>query len=105
MITKKPQTEQSARWYPSSHQLKDPQSSERAFRNLLDMFYQLQDSHATLQSQIKQNDSSKEAVPAQTNTASITRVLGLPVEPSDTTQLADGTVLTYVAATRSFKFL
>jgi len=96
-------TEQNSRWYPSSHQLKDPQSTERSFRNLLDMFYQLQDSHAELQSKVKQN--GKEAVPAQTNTASITRVLGLPVEPSDTTQLADGTVLTYVAATRSFKFL
>ena len=95
--------EQNARWYPSHTQLKDPQSTERSFRNLLDMFYQLQDSHAELKSQVKQN--GKEAVPAQTNTASITRVLGLPVEPSDTTQLADGTVLTYVAATRSFKFL
>jgi hypothetical protein len=69
------------------------------------MFYELQDSHAELQSQLKQNEgANKEAVPAG-NTASITRVLGLPVEPSDTTQLADGTVLTYVAATRSFKFL
>ena len=94
---------QNARWYPSDNQLKDPKSTERSFRNLLDMFYQLQDSHAELKSQVKQN--GKEAVPAQTNTASITRVLGLPVEPSDTTQLADGTVLTYVAATRSFKFL
>jgi hypothetical protein len=105
--------EQSAKWYPSSNQLKDPQSTERSFRNLLDMFYQLQDSHAALQSHVKQNGAggagngavgaSKEAVPAG-NSASITRVLGLPVEPSDTTQLADGTVLTYVAATRSFKF-
>ena len=97
------QVEQNARWFPSHEQLKDPQSTERSFRNLLDMFYQLQDSHAELQSHVKQ--SNKEAVPAQTNTASITRVLGLPVEPSDTTQLADGTVLTYVAATRSFRFL
>lgn len=95
--------EQDVRWYPSANQLKDPQSSERSFRQLLDMFYQLHDSHTTLQAQVKQG-ANKEAVPAG-NSASITRMLGLPVEPSDTTKLADGTVLTYVAATRSFKFL
>jgi hypothetical protein len=39
------------------------------------------------------------------NSAAVTNILGLPISPSDTTQLADGTKLTYVAATRSFKFL
>jgi hypothetical protein len=39
------------------------------------------------------------------NSAAVTNILGLPIEPSDTTQLADGTSLKYVAATRSFKFL
>jgi len=94
------------KWYPSSSQLKDPQSNERAFRETLRMLYELQDSHAALQAQLKGN--SKEAVPAganTTNSASVTRLLGLPVQPSDTTQLADGTVLTYVAATRSFRFM
>jgi len=90
-------------WYPSSHQLKTPEDTERTLREVLRQFYTLRDSHAALQDQVKQ--SNKEAVPAQTNTASITRFLGLPVDPSDTTKLADGTVLTYVAATRSFKFL
>jgi len=47
-------SEKSTRWYPSSEQLKDPQSSERAFRNLLDMFYQLQDSHSALQAKVDQ---------------------------------------------------
>ena len=100
------QVEQNARWFPSHEQLKDPQSTERSFRNLLDMFYQLQDSHAELQSHVKQ--SNKEAVPASTNTtntASTQRFLGLPVKPSDTTDLADGTVLTYVKANRWFEFL
>lgn len=96
--------DKNARWYPSHAQLKDPQSTESSFRQVLDMFYQLHDSHMALQEQIKAQGANKEAVPAG-NTASITRVLGLPVEPSDTTQLADGTVLTYVAATRSFRFL
>jgi len=85
--------ENSTRWYPSHDQLKDPQSTERSFRETLRMLYELQDSHAALQAQLKQ--SNKEAVPAQTNTASIQRFLGLPVEPADTTQLADGVVPTY----------
>jgi len=99
--------EKNARWYPTTTQLKDPQSTERSFRQLLTMFYDLHDSHTALQAQVKQGGTqgaNKEAVPAG-NSASITRMLGLPVEPSDTTKLADGTVLTYVAATRSFKFL
>jgi hypothetical protein len=97
--------EREVRWYPSHIQLKDPQSTERAFREVMRMFYELQDSHRELQSQVKNgaNGASKEAVPAG-NTASITRLLGLPVEPSDTTQLADGTVLTYSATTRTFRF-
>ena len=80
--------EKQARWYPSHAQLKDPQSTERSMREVLRMLYELQDSHAALQSQVKNGQSA----PAQpTNTASNTNLLGLPVEPSDTTQLADGT--------------
>jgi hypothetical protein len=96
-------TEKDIRWYPSSNQLKDPSSTERSFRQLLDMFYSLHDSHTALQSQVKQNGQPAQAQP--TSAASNTRLLGLPVEPSDTTQLADGTVLTYVKATRKFQFL
>ena len=95
---------QQNRWYPSADQLKDPQSTERSVREILRQLYDLQDSHAALQAHIKQNGTGKEAVPAG-NSASITRILGLPVQPSDTTQLTDGTVLTYVAAERTFKFL
>ena len=95
--------ENSTRWYPSHDQLKDPKSTERSFRETLRMLYELQDSHAALQAQRKQN--SKEAVPATANTASEQRFLGLPVKPSDTTQLQDGTVLTYVKGSRWFEFL
>lgn len=91
------------RWYPSADQLKDPQSTERSFRELLRMFYDLHDSHTALQAQVKQN--GQPAAAPSTNTASVQRLLGLPVEPSDTTQLTDGTVLTYVKSTRSFKFM
>jgi len=80
-------------WYPSSHQLKTPEDTERTLREVLRQFYTLRDSHAALQDQVKQN--SKEAVPAQTNTASVQRFLGLPVEPADTTQLTNGAVPTY----------
>jgi hypothetical protein len=95
--------EQMARWYPSPHQLKDPQSTERAFRQVLDMFYSLHDSHTALQSQVKQGSEPAQA--QSPNTASEQRFLGLPVKPSDTTQLADGTVLTFVKASRRFEFL
>ena len=91
------------RWFPSHEQLKDPQSTERSFRETLRMLYDLQDSHAALQAQIKDR-AGKEAVPAETNTASVSRLLGLPIIPSDTTQLADGTVLTYKASQRAFVF-
>jgi hypothetical protein len=42
--------------------------------------------------------------PSPTN-AAITRMLGLPVIPDDTTTLTDGNVLTYVKASRAFRFL
>jgi hypothetical protein len=94
---------ENARWYPSHAQLKDPQTTERSFRQVLDMFYQLQDSHAALQEKIGKQSSQSTSTP--TNTASVTNMLGLPVHPADTTQLADGTKLTYVAAKRRFEFL
>ena len=87
-----------SRWYPSSAQLRDPQATERSFRNLLDMFYQLQDS----QPQVSQ--PSQPAASVSTDTASITRLLGLPVQPADTTQLTDATVLTYDKLNRRFNF-
>ena len=40
----------------------------------------------------------------QVNTAAVTNILGLPIVPSDTSQLVDGTQLTFVKATRSFRF-
>src|SRR5262249_24373368 len=95
-------TTPTTRWYPSHAQLKDPQSTERAFREALRMFNDLHDSHTALQVQVKQNGQAPAQQP--TNTASVTRLLGLPVIPSDTTQLADGTVLTYKAAQRAFVF-
>jgi hypothetical protein len=39
------------------------------------------------------------------DTASKTKILGLPVFPSDTSQLASGSILTYDLANRQFKFI
>jgi hypothetical protein len=90
-------------WWPSPHQLTNPKELEQAFRETLRQLYELRNSHAALQEKI--GKQSSQPVVTSTNTASISRLLGLPIDPSDTTQLADGTVLTYVAATRSFKFM
>ena len=64
------------------------------------MFYELKQ-------QVDEMHKKTSTPPAQVNenNAAITRILGLPVEPSDTSQLADGATLKYVAATRSFKFV
>jgi len=88
-----------AKWYPSHVQLSSPQETERAFRETLRQLYELQDKFDRLHKQVNT------PAPAQpTNTAAVTRLLGLPVEPTDTSQLANGTVLTYHAATRTFRF-
>jgi hypothetical protein len=93
-------------WYPSTQQLKDPASVEQAFRETLRQFYEMrtrvEDLHAKVN---KPKVAGTKATQLPVNTASDTKILGLPVEPSDTTQLQDGTVLTYVAATRTFRFL
>lgn len=88
-----------SRWYPSSSQLTTPDEHERAMRETLRQLYDLQDKFNELHKKV-----NTPAPAQQTNTAAVTRILGLPIKPSDTSQLADGTVLTYVAATRSFEF-
>ncbi len=95
-----------AKWYPSSEQLKDPQSTERAFREILRMHYALTEQVGTLHKKVDTMPAMAGTKASQVpNTAAVTNLLGLPIDPSDTTQLADGTKLTYVAATRSFRFL
>ncbi len=71
------------------------------------MFYDLQDSHTALKAKVNSPPvvGTRASQVPQVNTAAVTNMLGLPVEPSDTTQLTDGTKLTYVAAERKFKFL
>jgi hypothetical protein len=95
-----------ARWYPSAKQLGKPEETERALREILRMHYSLSDRVGTLHETVSKMPAIAGTKASQVpNSAAVTNILGLPIEPSDTTQLADGTSLKYVAATRSFKFL
>ena len=91
-----------ANWFPSTQQLSSPDELERSFRETLRQLYSMQDKVDELHKKVNAPAPKQTGNP---NTASASKILGLPVEPSDTSQLADGTVLTYVLATRSFKFL
>jgi hypothetical protein len=96
--------ESQERWYPTINQLGDAPSLERAFREVLRLHYQTVDQLNELRSSMKTPTGGGAGPGAAVNTAAITNLLGLPVQPSDTTTLADGATLKYVKATRSFKF-
>src|SRR5438034_9313143 len=97
--------EKTIRWYPTHLQLKDPQSIERAFREVLRMFYGMEDRVNEMHGKVNSSPAPTTPPATKTNTASITNILGLPIFPADTTQLADGTKLTWVATKRRFEFL
>ncbi len=93
-------------WYPSHLQLDTPQKLERTLREVLRLHYAQRDTVNALHTKVNAPTvAGTRASQVPTNTAAVTNILGLPIVPSDTTQLADGTKLTYVKATRSFKFL
>jgi hypothetical protein len=95
-----------AKWFPSKNQLGTPDELERAFREVLRLHYassnKLNTLHDTVGKMPQMAGTKASQVP---NSAAVTNVLGLPIFPADTTQLADGTKLTYVAASRRFEFL
>ena len=88
-----------SKWYPTVQQLDSPDAIERSTREILRMLYDVQDKVNADPPTSKTNGT-----PSPTN-AAITRMLGLPVIPDDTTTLANGNVLTYVKASRAFRFL
>jgi len=97
------------RWYPTQDQLKDPQATQRAMKQVLDQLYSLQDAHAKLSAdhaalKARVPDASKNPFPPGSGPAD-TLVCGLPVQPIDTQTLADGTKLTFVKASGNFKFM
>src|SRR5882724_1056688 len=98
--------EQLKDWYPSSNQLIDPAKLEQAFREVLRLHYAQRDKVNDLHQKVNSPTvAGTKASQVPVNTASITNILGLPIFPSDTTQLLDGTKLTWVAASRRFEFL
>jgi hypothetical protein len=94
-----------AKWYPSAKQLGKPEETERALREILRMHYSLSDRVGTLHETVNRMPQMAGTKASQVpNSAAVTNVLGLPIVPSDTTQLADATVLTYDKAGRRFVF-
>jgi len=96
--------EQLKDWYPSANQLTDPAKLEQAFREVLRLHYSERGRVDGLHAKVN-TPAKLVPPPSQSQTASITNILGLPIFPSDTTQLADGTKLTWVAASKRFEFL
>jgi hypothetical protein len=81
-------------WYPSQEQLKDPVSTERSLRRVLQIVYGMRN--------VSTVPSGKSG--AAEPSSFISAINGLPVEPFDPTTLTDGTKLTWVAANRRFEF-
>ena len=81
-------------WYPSQEQLKDPVSTERSLRRVLQIVYGMRNVSTV-------PGAGKSGTGPQSFGSAIN---GLPVEPFDPTTLTDGTKLTWVAANRRFEF-
>lgn len=91
------------RWFPSQQQLRDPSSLERSFRQLLEKHYSLQDQFDAMREQMAKPASTKPATTTNSGPAD-TKLLGLNVEPVDTTSLANGATLKYNKARGTFSF-
>lgn len=93
-------------WYPTTNQIGKPADLERTLRRVLQLHYDLSERVAGMakEQQAALVAGTKASQVPPVNTAAVTNMLGLPIVPSDTTQLADGTKLTYVAASRNFQF-
>ena len=96
------------RWYPTQDQLKDPQATQRAMKQVLDQLYSLQDAHAKLSAdhaalKAKVPDASKNPFPPGSGPTD-TVLLGLPVVSVDTNSLANGAALKYNKSSGNFSF-
>jgi hypothetical protein len=97
-------------WYPQADQLKDPATTARALKQVLDQFYALQDQHDALR---KAHNELQSKVGSGTTGTSVhppgsgpsdSMVLGLRILPVDVQTLADGTKLTFVKKDGNFQF-
>jgi hypothetical protein len=94
------------RWYPSREQLKDPESTERAFRQLLTQHYDLQDQVKGLHEKLSKSDTTapSKGAPPPGSGPTDTQLLGLRVVPVDTQTLANGATLKFNKANGNFEF-
>jgi hypothetical protein len=95
------------RWYPQADQLKDPHTTQRAMKQVLDQLYTLQDQHSALQAshtalQSKVGKTQEGPPPGSGPTDS--QIVGLRVAPVDTNTLANGATLKFVKASGHFEF-
>ena len=94
-----------SRWYPQADQLKDPATTQRTMKQVLDQLYTLQDQHAELQKSHAELQSKVTASgTTEVNGPANTKLLGLNVAPVDTNSLANGATLKYNKATGNFSF-
>jgi hypothetical protein len=102
-----------SRWYPSQNQLRDPVTTERSFRQVLDQLYALADSHAALTKKVAGMESASSAAAKSAEKSPFppgsgptdSAICGLRVAPVDTASLADGTKLTFVKAANNLQFM
>lgn len=93
------------RWYPQADQLKDPHTTQRALKQVLDQLYSLQDAHTELQKSHAELQSKVKAGATETsNGPANTKIAGLYVAPVDVNTLANGATLKFVKASGHFEF-
>lgn len=93
----------SNRWYPSIDQMKDPETSMRMMKQVLDLHYALEDKVTAMQSPKKGSVAPTKGAPPPGCGPADTQILGLRVAPVDVSTLADGTRLTWVKAQGHFE--
>ena len=99
-----------SQWYPSRDQVDTPDKVQSTLKQILDLHYGLQNEHNDLKRRVAAMPLPAASGSASKGNTSVnppatSTLLGLPVGPLDTTRLANGAKLTYVAATRSFQFM
>jgi hypothetical protein len=97
---------QQQRWQPSKEQLKDPESLERSFRQVLKQHYELQDQVTAMREELSKPRTAapSKGAPPPGSGPTDTQLLGLRVVPVDTQTLANGAMLKFNKANGNFEF-
>jgi hypothetical protein len=94
-----------SRWYPTTAQLGDPSSLERAFRQTLKQQYEHADSLAAVAGKVNAPAPAAPAAAPETNGPTNTKMLGLNVTPIDTNSTPLGSIPTYVPSSGQITFM